>query len=100
MINEIYEEMFQRTINPIYIIILSLISSLMVVKPKKNLIEKNLRVILFFIGFLLILFSQLSYKFITSSFLMETIFICLPFIFIIIFYLTLIIKTKLKLKYL
>ncbi|MDC3000535.1 LptF/LptG family permease [Candidatus Pelagibacter sp.] len=100
LINEIYEEMFQRTINPIYIIILSLISSLMVVKPKKNLIEENLRVILFFIGFLLILFSQLSYKFITSSFLMETIFICLPFIFIIIFYLTLIIKTKLKLKYL
>ena len=32
LIKDIYEEIFKRTINPIYIIILSLISSLLIIK--------------------------------------------------------------------
>ena len=35
-IKDIYEEIFKRIINPIYIIILSLISSLIILKPKIN----------------------------------------------------------------
>ena len=99
-INEIYEEMFQRIVNPIYIIILSLISSVVIVKPKVEFLENYLKFILFIIGFFLILFSQLSYKFIYFSKNVEVVFILLPIIFIFIFYLILFVKTKFKLKYL
>ena len=99
-INEIYEEMFQRTVNPIYIIILSLISSLVIVKPKVEFFGNYLKFILFILGFFLILFSQLSYKFIYFSRNVEVVFILLPIIFIFIFYLILFVKTKFKFKYL
>ncbi len=99
-IKDIYEEIFKRTINPTYLIILSLISSLIIVKPKVSFIERYYKFFLFLIGFLLILFSELSYKFISSSVLVELIFITLPIIFIFFFYIILLIKTKFKIGYL
>ena len=100
LVKEIYEEMFQRMINPIYIVILSLLSSLLIIKPKINFMENYLKIILFTIGFSIILFSQLTYKFITYSFKIEIIFIALPILFIIIFYFILLIKTKFNLRFL
>ncbi len=100
LIKDIYEEIFKRTINPIYIIILSLISSLLIIKPKKTFSQKYFKFILFISGFLIILFSELSYKFISLTSLLEIIFILLPISFIILFYLTLLIKTKFKMSYL
>ena len=94
LIKEIYEEIFQRMINPIYIIILSLLSSLIIIKPKISFMENYLKIILFISGFSIILFSQLTYKFITYSLKIEIIFITLPILFIIFFYLILLIKTK------
>ncbi len=100
LVKEIYEEMFQRMINPIYIVILSLLSSLLIIKPKINFMENYLKIILFTIGFSIILFSQLTYKFITYSFKIEIIFITLPVLFIIFFYFTLLVKTKFNLRFL
>ena len=100
LIREIYEELFQRTISPVYIIVLSLISSLIVFKPKIDLLEIYLKVILFTCGFALILFSQLTYKFLFFSFKTEILFLILPIIFVILFYLILILKTKFNLRYL
>jgi len=100
LIRDIYEEMFQRMINPIYIVILSLLSSLIIIKPKMNFMENYLKIFLFTTGFSIILFSQLTYKFITYSFKLEMIFISLPILFIIFFYLILLIKTKFNVSYL
>ncbi len=100
LIKDIYEEIFKRTINPTYLIILSLISSLIIIKPKISFLEKYYKFILFLIGFLLILFSELSYKFISSSFLIELVFLTLPIIFIFFFYIILLIKTKFQIRYL
>ena len=100
LIKDIYEEIFKRTINPVYIIILSLISSLLIIKPKKSFYERYLKPFLFILGFILILFSELSYKFLSLSNFFEFIFITLPIIFIIIFYLILFLKTKFKIRYL
>ena len=100
LIREIYEELFQRTISPVYIIVLSLISSLIVFKPKIDLLEIYLKVILFTCGFALILFSQLTYKFLFFSFKTEILFLILPIIFVLLFYLILIFKTKFNLRYL
>ncbi len=100
LLKEIYEEMFQRMINPIYIVILSLLSSLIIIKPKINFMENYFKVIIFTTGFSIILFSQLTYKFITYSLKIEMIFITLPILFIIFFYLILLIKTKFNMRFL
>ncbi len=100
LIKDIYEEIFKRTINPIYIIILSLISSLLILKPKKEIFEKHLKFLLFFLGFIIILFSELSYKFLYLNNFIEMTFILLPIIFVLFFYLTLLIKSKFKMRYL
>ena len=97
-IDEIYEEIFQRTINPLYIVILSLLSSLLVIKPKIDFIYNNLKIILFGFGFLIILFSQLSYKFIFFNFEIEMIFLVLPILLIFFFYIFLLIKTNFKIN--
>ena len=100
LIKDIYEEIFKRTVNPIYIIIVSLISSLVIIKPKYTSLEKYLKPFLFMLGFIIILFSELSYKFLNLSILYELIFITLPIIFIFVFYLILFVKTKFKIRYL
>ena len=100
LIKDIYEEVFKRTINPIYIIIISLISSLLIIRPKETYMEKYFSFILFTLGFLIIIFSELSYKFISSNIFVEIFFISLPLSFILIFYFILLIKTKFKFRYL
>ena len=93
---EIYEEMFKRAINPIYIIILSLVSSLLIIKPKKDFFNSYLKFILFGLGFAIILFSELSYKFISDSTMLEMLIITMPILFIILFYFILLIKLKFR----
>ena len=100
LIKDVYEEVFKRIVNPSYIIILSLLSSLIILKPKSNIFEKYYKYILFILGFGIILFSELSYKFITLSFLTEVIFVILPLILILIFFLALLIKSKFAIRYL
>ena len=51
-------------------------------------------------GFIMILFSELSYKFVTYSFLIEVTSIILPLMFVFVFYLLILIKTKFKISHL
>ena len=99
-IKAIYEEIFKRSINPIYIIILSLVSSLLILKPKISHFQNYFKSFLFIIGFIIIIFSELSYKFITSQVSIEIVFILLPLISILFFYTYILIKSKFNLTYL
>ena len=99
-IKAIYEEIFKRSINPIYIIILSLVSSLLILKPKISYFQNYFKSFLFIIGFIIIIFSELSYKFITSQVSIEIVFILLPIISILFFYTYILIKSKFNLTYL
>ena len=99
-IKAIYEEIFKRSINPIYIIILSLVSSLLILKPKISFFQNYFKSFLFIIGFIIIIFSELSYKFITSQVSIEIVFILLPIISILFFYTYILIKSKFNLTYL
>ena len=99
-IKAIYEEIFKRSINPIYIIILSLVSSLLILKPKISYLQNYFKFFLFILGFIIIIFSELSYKFITSPVSVEIIFILLPIISILFFYIYILIKSKFNLTYL
>ena len=100
LIKDIYEETYKRVINPIYIIILSLISSLLILKTKINYSQSYVKFLLFTLGFVIILLSELSYKFIFFSYYIEILFITLPILFILIFYLFILFKTKFNLRYL
>ncbi len=97
---DIYEETFKRIINPIYIIVLSLVSSLIILKSKVNFLQNYFKSLLFIIGFILILFSELSYKFISSSALVEVIFLSLPLLFVICFYLFILFKSNFNYNFL
>ena len=100
LIKDIYEEAFKRIINPSYIIVLSLISSLLILKFRVSKFQNYFKFFLFLFGFFIIIFSELSYKFINMSLNIEILFILMPILFIILFYSIILIKTNFKPKYL
>ena len=69
-------------------------------KPKYGYKSNYLKLFLFMNGFLIIIFSELSYKFITLSNGLELIFLIMPIFFVILFYTYILFKTKFDLKYL
>ena len=99
-IDSITEEIYKRAVIPFYILILSLISSSLLVKPKSNKYLKYYKGFVFFIGFLVIIISQIGSKFITQNLINDIIVLSAPIIFVVIYYLTILLKTKFKLKYL
>ena len=100
LLKDIYEEIFKRVINPLYIIILSLISTITILKSNVLKFHNLFKFILFISGFTIIIFSELSYKFINSTLKIEILFIILPFILIFFFYLYILIRTNFKPSYL
>ena len=99
-IESISEEMYKRTAIPLYILILSLISSSLLIKPKSNKYLKYYKSFIFIIGFLFIIFSQIASKFVTQNLINDLFVLLTPLIFVIIFYLIILFKTNFKLKYL
>ena len=100
LIKDIYEEVYKRIINPIYIIILSLISSLVILKAKIIRIAKLAKFLIFFLGFAIIVMSELTYKLINLSIQFEVISLLLPIILILIFYFYILIKSNFRPRYL
>ncbi len=99
-IESISEELYKRTIIPLYILILSLISSSLLIKPKSNKYLKYYKSFIFFIGFLFTIISQIGSEFITHNLIYDFIVLFAPIIFVVIYYLTILFKTDFKLKYL
>tara|TARA_B100000963_G_scaffold319709_1_gene301777 strand:- start:72 stop:527 length:456 start_codon:yes stop_codon:yes gene_type:complete len=99
-IESISEEIYKRTVIPFYILILSLISSSILIKPKSNKYLKYYKSFIFLIGFLFIIFSQIGSKFMTQTLVNDLLVLVAPIIFVILFYLTMLFKTNFKLKYL
>ena len=97
-LKSIAEEMFKRFIVPFYIFILSLISSSLILKPKKNFYLKYYKFIIFILGFLVTIISQLSFKFISQSKNIDTLVILTPIFLISFYYIFLLLKTKSKFK--
>ena len=97
-IKSISQEMFKRSIVPLYILILSLISSSLILKPKKNLYSKYHKFIIFFLGFLIVTISQISFKFISQSKNSDLIVISVPILLIFFYYFVLVLKTKFKFR--
>ena len=100
LVKDVYGEVFKRVVNPIYIIIISLISSLVILKSKINKFQNYYKLFLFLSAFLIIIFSELSYKLLYFPNLLEIISLILPILFIISFYFYVLIKSKFNFYYL
>tara|TARA_B100000700_G_scaffold276428_1_gene322995 strand:+ start:548 stop:1660 length:1113 start_codon:yes stop_codon:yes gene_type:complete len=97
-LKSISEEMFKRFIVPFYIFILSLISSSLILKPKKSFFLKYYKFIIFILGFVVTVISQISFKFISQSKNLDLIVVSTPVFLILFYYLFLLLKTKSKFK--
>ena len=97
-LKSISEELFKRFIVPFYIFILSLISSSLILKPKKDFFLKYYKFIIFSSGFLVTIVSQLSFKFISQSKNLDLFVILFPLLLVCLYYFFLVLKTKSNLK--
>ena len=97
---DVYEEIYKRVINPVYIIILSLVSSLVILKCKITKLEKFYKFLIFLSGFGIIIISRLSYKIINYSIEIEIISLLLPMILVVLFYFYISFRSNFKISYL
>tara|TARA_Y100000768_G_scaffold9280_1_gene6536 strand:+ start:804 stop:1928 length:1125 start_codon:yes stop_codon:yes gene_type:complete len=97
-LKSISEELFKRFIGPLYIFILSLIASSLILKPKKNFYLKYYKFLIFILGFLVTIISQMSFKFIAQSKNLDLVVISTPILLISFYYFFLVLKTKSRFK--
>ena len=92
-LNSILQETSKRIIKPIYILIVSLISSLIILRSKDEKNSNFYKMSLFFLGIIFITVSEITSSSIEYYSYKRNIFIFLPFLLIIFSYLILLIRT-------
>ena len=99
-IKSILEETYKRTVVPMYIFILSLIASSLLIKPKSNKYIKYYKSLIFLVGFIFIIFSQIGFKFLIQNLIIDLLVVLSPFILVIFFYFVLFLKANFNFRYL
>ncbi len=84
--NDINQELLKRFYKPLYIPIIALLCCFLIILPKNNILYKRNRKIIFSVTFFLILFSEASLRYATTSELSTTIYLIAPWIIFIIIY--------------
>ncbi len=97
-INNIFKELYKRFIIPFYIPILSLLPFLIIIISKENASYQKLRFSTFLIGISIIIFSETTIRFISSSTLQNISLILIPLLLFILLYLSLFYKFRTNLK--
>ena len=97
-LDNIFQELYKRFLIPFYLPILFLISLLLILKSKENIIYNKYKILVFVLGFLTIVFSESSIKFIQNTFIGNSKILIVPFIIILTLYFILKIKLNPKLK--
>ncbi len=92
-LNSIIQETSKRIIKPIYILIVSLISSLIILRSKDEKNSNFYKIGLFFLGIIFITVSEITSSSIEYYSYKRNMFIFLPFLLIIFSYLILLIRT-------
>ncbi len=93
-INNILKELYKRIIIPLYIPVLILISLLLIIKSKENTNYTKYRFLIFLIGFVTIVISEMTIRFIDKDFLKNIKLFIIPIIFLISLYFLFLIKFK------
>ena len=82
-IDNIIKELYKRIIIPFYIPVLILISLLLIVKSKENTNYPRYRIIIFFIGFIAIILSEMTIRMINEDFFKNIKFFLIPIILVL-----------------
>ena len=91
----IYRELIERIVNPLYIPLLILISSINVLLVKENKNYLKLRFLIFIFGILTIILSESILGYVDNSFSFNLILISIPIFLFLIIYSTIFYKYKL-----
>ncbi len=97
-ISNIFKEFYKRFIIPFYIPILSLIPFLLIITSKESSEYYKIRVLTFFIGLIIIIFSETTIRFISNLTITNISFIIVPIILFFFLYLFLLLKLTPNLK--
>jgi len=93
-IKNLIQEIYKRTILPLYIPILCIIASLVILKSNNNDKFKNFKIKVFLSGVIMIIFSQISINTISINIQVGIATFCAPFILLFILYLLFLNKNK------
>ena len=91
-ISNIIKELYKRIIIPLYIPVLILISLLLIIRSKENINYPRYRIIIFFIGFITIILSEMTIRMINEDFLKNIKFFIIPIILVLSLYSNYLIK--------
>ena len=94
----ILKEFYKRFIIPIYIIILSLIPFFLILLSKESQNYNRIRLFTFLVGFAVIIFSETTIKFISSSIIQNMILSIIPIFLFFLIYIFFYFKFKMKFK--
>ena len=94
----ILKEFYKRFIIPIYIIILSLIPFFLILLSKESQNYNRIRLFTFLVGFAVIIFSETTIKFISSSIIQNIILSIIPIFLFFLIYIFFYFKFKIKFK--
>ena len=87
LIKELTQELFKRFYKPLYIPIIGLVTCFLVMVPKNSSSYKKNRRIIFLITFFILILSEASLRYATSSYLASTIYMMVPWIIFLSIYL-------------
>jgi len=85
-LENIHQELYSRLIKPIYITFLITVSLLLILKSKNDLSYNINKVRVYSLGFISVIFLELSSKFINTNLTQNLVFVILPLLFILIMY--------------
>ena len=94
----ILKEFYKRFIIPLYIIILSLIPFFLILLSKESQNYNRIRLLTFLVGFAVIIFSETTIKFISSSIIQNIILSIIPIFLFFLIYIFFYFKFKMKFK--
>ena len=97
-LDSIFQELYKRFLIPFYIPILILISLLLIIKSKESITYNRYKILIFLFGFLMIIISESSLKFIENNFYGNFKTIIAPFLIILFLYIAFRLKLISKFK--
>ena len=97
-IDNIFSEIYRRLIIPIYLPCLMLISSFLILNSKEKINYNKFRVIIFLLGFCLIVFSETTIRFIDDSIFNNLLIAIIPILITIVLYFHMFLKFNLQNK--
>ena len=97
-LDNIFKELYKRFLIPFFIPILIITSLFLIIYSKENINYTKTRIIVFLIGFSIIIFSETTLKFVQDTFYLNFKVFILPFLLFIIFYLIIFFLTQKHVK--